>query len=481
MSVSEMFIGCDVSKGYADFIILDQEKNILERSFRLDDTVQGHETLKKILTQCQLNFTDVHMYAGIESTGGYENNWLSAFEQMSNDLPLKSARINPCPIKKFLDAEAKRTRTDAVSAWGIAAYMVAHFEKVIFNQDDPFYSSRRQWNTLQLFNKQQTGLLNQLHSYLYTANPGVLIYCRRGIPAWLLTVLRSWPTSAMLAKVKVSTLSKIPYLSVQKAQALIDHAKNDVASHTDQCTEFVIQQIIDQILSIKKAISAIEKSFCKQWQEQEQVKLLSTFVGIGTLSALGLLINIRDYKLFKDASHLASYFGLNPVFKQSGDSLWGYHMSKQGRSQPRAILFMVTLSSIVYNPIIRELYQKSLKNGHKSKAAIGICMHKIIRIVYGMLKTNKPFDPEIDRKNQLKFEDKNKEQNKKNEDARSRRFQNADPDAPISNRQAKKRAAKGSQVTVSQNTGSPVAATLKNRSEKDHSAELVEIFKEPYK
>lgn len=221
----------------------------------------------------------------------------------------------------------------------------------------------------------------------------------------------------------------------------------------------MIRQIIDQILSIKQAITKIEKAFCKEWQDQEQVKLISTFSGIGTLSALGLLINIKDHKLFKDASHLASYFGLNPVYKQSGDSIWGFHMSKQGRSQPRAILFMVTLTAIVHNPLIRELYRKSLKNGHKRMAAVGICMHKIIRIVYGMLKTNKPFDPETDKKNQLKSLKKNTEQNIKNQFSRSRRFQDADPKAPVSGRHAKKRAGKGSQVAMPQNAGSPVPVT----------------------
>lgn len=233
MSVSKMFIGCDISKGYADFIILDHEKNILERGFRLDDTAKGHAALRNVLVKYHINFPGMLMYAGIESTGGFENNWLSALELLSNELPLKSARINPCLIKKFLDAEAKRTRTDEVSAWGIAAYMITHFEKIIFNQDDPFYSSRRQWNTLQSFNKQKTQFLNQLHTYLYSANPGVLIYCRNGIPAWLLAVLRRWPTSVMLSKAKISTVSKIPYLSVPKAQALIDHAKKDVSSHID--------------------------------------------------------------------------------------------------------------------------------------------------------------------------------------------------------------------------------------------------------
>lgn len=35
-------------------------------------------------------------------------------------------------------------------------------------------------------------------------------------------------------------------------------------------------------------------------------------------------------------------------------------------------------------------------------AAIGLCMHKILRIIYGMLKHNRVFDPEIDWKNRGK-------------------------------------------------------------------------------
>jgi len=35
-------------------------------------------------------------------------------------------------------------------------------------------------------------------------------------------------------------------------------------------------------------------------------------------------------------------------------------------------------------------------------AAIGLCMHKILRIIYGMLKHNRAFDPEIDWKNRGK-------------------------------------------------------------------------------
>jgi len=65
-----------------------------------------------------------------------------------------------------------------------------------------------------------------------------------------------------------------------------------------------------------------------------------------------------------------------------------------------------------------------------------VCMHKIIRIVYGMLKHNQPFDPEIDRENRKK---QNAQDEKKVGLDKSRRYQAYDVKAPISRRQAKKR------------------------------------------
>jgi len=36
------FMGIDVSKGYADFVILDGKKNVVEPNFQLDDTFKSH-------------------------------------------------------------------------------------------------------------------------------------------------------------------------------------------------------------------------------------------------------------------------------------------------------------------------------------------------------------------------------------------------------------------------------------------------------
>ncbi len=46
-----------------------------------------------------------------------------------------------------------------------------------------------------------------------------------------------------------------------------------------------------------------------------------------------------------------------------------------------------------YNPVLREFYQRLLERGKSKMAAVGAVMRKLLHIVYGALKHNRPFDP----------------------------------------------------------------------------------------
>jgi len=93
------------------------------------------------------------------------------------------------------------------------------------------------------------------------------------------------------------------------------------------------------------------------------------------------------------------------------------------------------MSSTTSNPLIRDLYQKHVAQGMEKMVAIGLCMHKILRIVYGMLKNNTQFNPEIDLQNRQRSSIKPQKESKD----KSRRYQDFDMNAPVSGRQRKKR------------------------------------------
>ena len=270
---------------------------------------------------------------------------------------------------------------------------------------------------------------------IYSANPELLTYCQNGVPNWVLKLLVQYPCAANLKRAHAKTVAKIPYISRQKAQQLIAGAKSSVASSTDVTTEQLIVATARQILHLKKTIAEQTTQMIDECAISE-IDLLKTFPGISDLSAVGLFIEIQTIKRFANVKKLASFFGVHPVYKISGDSSGGFKMSKQGRKEPRQILYMITLSAIQCNPLIREIYQKHQKQGKHSMAVMGICMHKIMRILYGMLKHNQPFNPQIDITNRVRSV---RIKSDISVDNQSRRFQGYDQKAPVSRRQKKKR------------------------------------------
>jgi hypothetical protein len=285
-----------------------------------------------------------------------------------------------------------------------------------------------------MLTKQCTQLLNQLESLMYIAHPDLLKFCRDGMPDWCLKLLLKYPTAAKLKRARVASVAKIPYVSTTRAQELVDSAKQSVASATDPATQQLVQATAKQILSLKKTINAQQKHMIAQCSSPE-VELLKTFPGISDLSAIGLMLEIQTIDRFSSAKKLASFFGLHPVFKTSGDGSSGFKMSKMGRKEPRRILFMAAITAIRCNPLIRDIYQQHQERGKCKMAAIGVCMHKILRIIYGMLKHHNPFNPEIDINNRQRGDHKAKEPSNNTD----RRFQKFDSQAPISRRQNKKR------------------------------------------
>jgi transposase len=369
----------------------------------------------------------------VESTGGYENNWLNALSNFSSQFNIKVARLNPFGVNANSKAGLSRITTDPISARNIAEYLIAHPEKVQPFTLDRFARYRKLWTFIRMLIKQKGQLLNQLESMLYLANPEILSYCKHHTPKWVLKLLEKYPTAHKIKKAHLNSFTKIPYISMDKAQQIKLLAKNSVASAKDDTSALIISATVAQILHLQELINQHIKTI-KEENQMPEIKLLKSFNGIDDVSALGLLMEIQDINRYPDVKHLASFFGLHPVFKESGDGKSGFRMSKKGRRAPRHILYMVAMTAIRTNPLIREIYQRKVDEGMTKMAALGLCMHKILRIVYGMLKHNKAFDENVDRNNQSR---KSKRQIKKF--SKRRRYQNFDNKAPISARQSKKR------------------------------------------
>jgi len=433
----KFYMGIDASKGYADFIFLDEKKGVIEQNFQLDDSARGHKKLRSILKKFYHTHGDATIYAAIESTGGYENNWFKTIMELGKEFSIHIARLNPIGVNYNSKANLNRNTTDKISAVNIAEYLISHPEKVNYDQTMVLSPMRKKWSFMRLISKQKVQLINHLKATLYSLNPEILAYCKDGFSKWVFAVLLRYPTAEKLASATILDLTVIPYMRKNRAATLIQSAKNSVAASS--YGEDIVVGLVKQIMNLEKIIDTTLNELKEELPENEAIEILISFPGISYFTAVGFLLEISSVDNFPDVKKLASFLGLHPVYKISGDGTSHMRMSKQGRKEARRLLYNVAMSAIVHNPIIKEIYEKFTKQGMAGKAALGVCMHKILRIMYGMLKNKQKFDPEIDRKNR-RMKRTNRENNPLfNELNKTRRYQKFDSQSPISRRQTKKR------------------------------------------
>ena len=122
-------------------------------------------------------------------------------------------------------------------------------------------------------------------------------------------------------------------------------------------------------------------------------KLLESIKGIGFKSIVALLSELPDVSVFKNAKEAAAFAGLTPSVRQSGSSLQcNGSLSKAGNVRLRKALYMPTVVAIRYNPIIKEFYDHLIRRGKKKMVALAAAMRKLLHIIFGVLKHNKPFN-----------------------------------------------------------------------------------------
>lgn len=68
----------------------------------------------------------------------------------------------------------------------------------------------------------------------------------------------------------------------------------------------------------------------------------------------------------------------------------------QGTHPTRAIaIYFPALSAILHCPQIQVFRERLLDKGKTKMQVVGAVMHKLIRVVYGVLKSQQPFDPNL--------------------------------------------------------------------------------------
>jgi transposase len=151
---------------------------------------------------------------------------------------------------------------------------------------------------------------------------------------------------------------------------------------------------------IKKIYVEIDNLFKSNEDLGTKCKNLKTIPGIGKKTAITLLAEIPDIDSFKNSRQLVAFAGLVPSQKFSGSSVKGRSkLSKMGSLHLRKALFFPAIVARKFNSIIKDFCKRLEQKRKHSFVIIGAAMHKLLSIVFAVLKNNTEFKENVIIKN----------------------------------------------------------------------------------
>lgn len=146
---------------------------------------------------------------------------------------------------------------------------------------------------------------------------------------------------------------------------------------------------------LKRALSDLDHEIDDQvrrsplWRETEV--LLTSVPGVGKVTAHTLLADLPELGQL-GRRKVAALVGVAPINRDSGTTR-GYRTIAGGRHPVRTALYMATLASLRWNPVLRAHYQQLRERGRPPKVALVACMRRLLTILNAMLRERTPWQP----------------------------------------------------------------------------------------
>ncbi|HEY9757173.1 MAG TPA: IS110 family transposase [Oculatellaceae cyanobacterium] len=155
--------------------------------------------------------------------------------------------------------------------------------------------------------------------------------------------------------------------------------------------------IEDHIKYLEAEIARLEEVVVRLAETKEEImhkfRLLMSIVGIGQTTAITILSEVPYIEDFPSAKQLEVFAGISPRLYQSGSSVNGRtKISKVGNKRIRAALYMPALAAMRFNPFLKEFATRLKSAGKPGRVVVCAVMRKLLRLMYSIIKSGRPFD-----------------------------------------------------------------------------------------
>ena len=384
-----IYVGIDIAKNTHWASAMNSDGEILLDPFYFQNNNEGFQKFTSKLS----SFNKQKMLIGLESTAHYGENIISYLF----NLDYKIGIINPIQTSNLRKSNIRKTKNDKVDTFIIIKSLTLNNYNLVTTRDINNIKlkglSRSRHNLIVMRSRSKI----QLASFIDQLFPELNKFFKGNLHLNVsYQLLKEYSSPKDISSLHLTKLSNILHdnshgrYNKEDAIRLRELAKNSVGIDNPTLS-LQIKQAILQIELYTEQIEEVEK-LSKQILDEMKSKLL-TIPGMSYNQATVIHGFIGDISRFNKSCQLLAYSGLDPSIYQSGNfEAHSTRMSKRGNSLLRYNLVYAAHNLVLHNKTFKEYYDLKRSQGKTHYCALGHCAHKLVRIIFKILKSNVDFD-----------------------------------------------------------------------------------------
>lgn len=388
-----IYVGIDVAKDKHDCCILSSESKEPLCRFVFLNNAEGFQLFLQRIQAVEPDLRNVKV--GLEATGHYCCNILGFLFDKGFD----SYVINPLQTNQFRKSTSlRRTKTDRIDARVIATMMksdafLTPYSASLYHNQALKSLTRYRFTKIQERAKLKQSLARLVTILFPELEKLVSTLHSQAVYA----LLAEFPSARQIATCHLTHLTHLlseashGHFNQEKAVEIRDAARHSIGS--DLLVESMeLQHTIRLIREFDAEIDEVEEKIQKAMDELQSPIL--SIPGIGFRMGAMILAEIGDIARFDSPDKLLAYAGLSPTTYQSGKLVNAYsHMEKRGSRYLRYALFNAAKLVCIREPAFATYLAKKRAEGKHYNAAIPHAVKKLVRLIFALLKSGRPFCP----------------------------------------------------------------------------------------
>ena len=391
-----ILVGIDIGKNQHTFSIVDMNTGeILSNPSLFNNNQEGFLFLIKKLNM----YSKSDLLIGMEDTGHYH----FALLKYLLDIRYTVALINPTTTDLTRKLQGGITKNDPLDSLTICDVIGSNQRKKPYrvtkvNRFD-LYEQKQLTRHHHNLKEELNTYKNRLQKCIDIVFPEFNSLFRSKYGIVYMNVLKTFASAQKIANSDIRTIRKCFEYDGRGKRITLSADQLKAAAKTSigipsVAEEIQIRHLVCQIEMIEEQLSEIDKKI-EEFSLQNNSPIL-TIPGISHFSGTSIISELGEICNYTKASQIIKFAGVAPYHYESSQFTAQHTaITKKGSKYLRKTLYQIILPVISNNEVFHAYYTKKLNEGKGHRCAQGHCIRKLLRVIYHILSTGQPFNPEL--------------------------------------------------------------------------------------